>query len=77
MISQVMAKGVLVYSATEVVTTTGNEVVWTVSVTVAREMCPRFTLLVIHVTPEGDVLTDSIHISVRLQHSLKVRNINT
>ncbi|XP_042874715.1 CD109 antigen-like [Penaeus japonicus] len=66
----VMAKGVMVYSATEELSTVGTNVVWTVSLTVSREMCPRFTVVVIHVAQDGELMTDSVHIAVSLQ-SLK------
>ncbi|XP_047502417.1 complement C3-like [Penaeus chinensis] len=63
----VMSKSVMVYSATEEFTVIGTDVVWTVSLTVSREMCPRFTVVVIHVTQDGELVTDSAHIAVGFQ----------
>ncbi|XP_069950501.1 CD109 antigen [Cherax quadricarinatus] len=68
----VMAKGVLVHSSTEEVWWAGTEGVTTLSVAVSREMAPRFTLIVLHVAPDAEVLVDTIHVSVSLQHSMKV-----
>ncbi|KAG7167134.1 CD109 antigen-like 1 [Homarus americanus] len=67
----VMAKGVMIYSATEEVFWAGTEGVATLSVTVSKEMSPRFTLAVLHVATDGEVLVDTVHVSVSLQHSMK------
>lgn len=63
----VMAKGVLVHSAWW----RGTGSVATLSITVAREMCPRFTLVVVHVTPDGHVLVDAVHVSVSFHTNMK------
>ena len=47
----------------------GREVVTTLSLAIAREMSPRFTLVVMHVAPDNHVLVDTIHVSVKLHYS--------
>ncbi|XP_050736759.1 CD109 antigen-like isoform X2 [Eriocheir sinensis] len=68
----VMAKGMLVHSETEQVKWSGWEVVTTLSIAIAREMSPRFTLVVMHVTPDNHVLVDTIHVSVKFHYSSRV-----
>lgn len=67
-----MAKGMLVHSETEQVKWAGGEVVTTLSIAIAREMSPRFTLVVMHVAPDNHVLVDTIHVSVNLHYSSRV-----
>ncbi|XP_076069383.1 CD109 antigen-like [Oratosquilla oratoria] len=60
----IMAKSLLLYTATEeVMWTTGS--VATLSVAVSSHMSPRFTFLVYHVTPDGEVLSDAIAVPVK------------
>ncbi|XP_064122031.1 thioester-containing protein 1 allele S1-like [Macrobrachium nipponense] len=67
----VMSKGILVYTATEEVTWAGIEGITTVSVAVAREMSPLFTLVVAHVTADGEFIADTIHVSVDVENDVK------
>nr|XP_045621040.1 CD109 antigen-like isoform X1 [Procambarus clarkii] len=71
----VVAKGTVVHSATEEVWWAGTEGVTTLSVAVSREMAPRFTLVVVHVAPDAEVLVDTIHVSVSLHHTMKVEMV--
>lgn len=68
----VVAKGVLIHSETEQVKWSGQEVVATLSLAIAREMSPRFTLVVMHVAPDNHVLVDTIHVAVKFHYSSPV-----
>ena len=67
-----LAKGVLIHSETEQVRWSGGEVVTTLSLAIAREMSPRFSLVVMHVAPDNHVLVDTIHVSVKFHYSSPV-----
>ncbi|KAK8404354.1 hypothetical protein O3P69_007576 [Scylla paramamosain] len=69
----VLAKGVLIHSETEQVKWSGREVVTTLSLAIAREMSPRFTLVVMHVAQDNHVLVDTINVSVKLHYSNPVK----
>ncbi|XP_068239791.1 CD109 antigen-like [Palaemon carinicauda] len=61
----------LIYTATEEVTWAGIEGITTVSVAVAKEMSPLFTIAVAHVTNDGEFITDTIHVSVDIEKDVK------
>lgn len=78
-----MAKGVLMYSATEVVMSEKDDGgvgpgtnLATFSLAVSREMAPRFTLVVFlldtFTRSSSQALVDTIHVPVSLVHTMKV-----
>ncbi|KAK7083285.1 hypothetical protein SK128_009996 [Halocaridina rubra] len=73
----VMAKGIMIFSSSEDVTWEGLEGIQTLSIVVAKEMFPRFTVVVVHITDAGELITDSIHISVKIQNAKEITlNLN-
>ncbi|KAK7083291.1 hypothetical protein SK128_010002 [Halocaridina rubra] len=72
----ILAKGILIYSSSEEVSWTGLEGVQTLSVVVAKEMYPRFTLVVVHMTSDGELVTDSMYVSVKMQGAMARMHLN-